>query len=343
MLAEMNMGSAVYATPVPAHGALFLNNRNQLFALASADGEVDGTTELRPRSRRSRSSTKTCRGLLLRSSCSRWSSCRVALVGASAPGAGRSWPQFRGNAAADRRRRRRAARHADAEVDLRGRRGDRVVGGDRRRRRLRRRRRTAICSRIDLATGKLRWKYATGGLIGESSPAVGGGAGVHRRSRRHRPRRATSRDGTPAVDVQDRRRGQVVAGAGRRPGADRLVRHAPLRARAPHRQAALEAADRRPGARDAGGRQTASIYIAGCDEQFRARPRRRRQGAVRDSARRLHRARRRSSTATAPTSARSTTKCSRVDLQRAEDRLALPRSGPRVSVLLVGGAGRTAA
>ena len=37
VLAEMNMGSAVYATPVPAHGALFLNNRNQLFALA-----VDG-------------------------------------------------------------------------------------------------------------------------------------------------------------------------------------------------------------------------------------------------------------------------------------------------------------
>src|SRR5215208_4535179 len=29
---------------------------------------------------------------------------------------------------------------------------------------------------IDLATGKLRWKYATGGMIGESSPAVGGGA-----------------------------------------------------------------------------------------------------------------------------------------------------------------------
>jgi hypothetical protein len=30
----MNMGSAVYGTPVPANGALFLNNRNQLFALA---------------------------------------------------------------------------------------------------------------------------------------------------------------------------------------------------------------------------------------------------------------------------------------------------------------------
>src|SRR6266481_1847270 len=31
VLAEMNMGSAVYATPVPAHGTLFINNRNQLF------------------------------------------------------------------------------------------------------------------------------------------------------------------------------------------------------------------------------------------------------------------------------------------------------------------------
>ena len=36
VLAEMNMGSAVYSTLVPAHGALFLNNRNQLFALANA-------------------------------------------------------------------------------------------------------------------------------------------------------------------------------------------------------------------------------------------------------------------------------------------------------------------
>jgi outer membrane protein assembly factor BamB len=34
ILAEMNMGSAVYATPVPANGTLFLNNRNQLFALS---------------------------------------------------------------------------------------------------------------------------------------------------------------------------------------------------------------------------------------------------------------------------------------------------------------------
>jgi len=33
VLAEMNMGSAVYGTVVPAHGTLFLNNRSQLFAI----------------------------------------------------------------------------------------------------------------------------------------------------------------------------------------------------------------------------------------------------------------------------------------------------------------------
>ena len=38
ILAEMNMGSAVYATPVPAHGRIILNNRNQLFSL-SIDGK----------------------------------------------------------------------------------------------------------------------------------------------------------------------------------------------------------------------------------------------------------------------------------------------------------------
>ena len=34
VVAEMNMGSAVYATATPANGALFINNRTQLFALA---------------------------------------------------------------------------------------------------------------------------------------------------------------------------------------------------------------------------------------------------------------------------------------------------------------------
>ncbi len=35
VLAEMNMGSSVYATVVPAHGTLFLSNRNQLFAISA--------------------------------------------------------------------------------------------------------------------------------------------------------------------------------------------------------------------------------------------------------------------------------------------------------------------
>jgi outer membrane protein assembly factor BamB len=35
VVAEMNMGSAVYATATPANGALFINNRTQLFALAA--------------------------------------------------------------------------------------------------------------------------------------------------------------------------------------------------------------------------------------------------------------------------------------------------------------------
>jgi outer membrane protein assembly factor BamB len=35
VLAEINMGSSVYSTPVPANGVLFVTNRNQLFALAT--------------------------------------------------------------------------------------------------------------------------------------------------------------------------------------------------------------------------------------------------------------------------------------------------------------------
>jgi outer membrane protein assembly factor BamB len=34
VLQTMNMGSAVYSTPVPANNALFIMNRNQLFSLA---------------------------------------------------------------------------------------------------------------------------------------------------------------------------------------------------------------------------------------------------------------------------------------------------------------------
>ena len=36
VVAEMNMGSSVYSSPVPANGALFIMNRNQLWALAAS-------------------------------------------------------------------------------------------------------------------------------------------------------------------------------------------------------------------------------------------------------------------------------------------------------------------
>jgi outer membrane protein assembly factor BamB len=36
VIAEINMGSSVYSTPVPANGALFISNRNQLYALVEA-------------------------------------------------------------------------------------------------------------------------------------------------------------------------------------------------------------------------------------------------------------------------------------------------------------------
>ncbi|MDX2040521.1 MAG: PQQ-binding-like beta-propeller repeat protein [Acidobacteriota bacterium] len=38
LIAEMNMGSSVYSSPVPANGALIIMNRNQLFSLAVGSG-----------------------------------------------------------------------------------------------------------------------------------------------------------------------------------------------------------------------------------------------------------------------------------------------------------------
>jgi len=38
VIAEINMGSSVYSTAVPAHGVLFISNRNQLIALAEMNG-----------------------------------------------------------------------------------------------------------------------------------------------------------------------------------------------------------------------------------------------------------------------------------------------------------------
>ena len=36
VIAEINMGSSVYSTPVPANGVLYISNRNQLYALSEA-------------------------------------------------------------------------------------------------------------------------------------------------------------------------------------------------------------------------------------------------------------------------------------------------------------------
>jgi outer membrane protein assembly factor BamB len=38
VIAEINMGSSVYSTPIPATGALFIMNRNQLYAIAASSG-----------------------------------------------------------------------------------------------------------------------------------------------------------------------------------------------------------------------------------------------------------------------------------------------------------------
>src|SRR5256885_6012266 len=37
VIGEMNMGSSVYSTVVPANGVLYITNRNQLYALAETD------------------------------------------------------------------------------------------------------------------------------------------------------------------------------------------------------------------------------------------------------------------------------------------------------------------
>jgi outer membrane protein assembly factor BamB len=44
VLAEINMASSVYSTPVPANGTLFIANRNQLFALAEQKAATPATT-----------------------------------------------------------------------------------------------------------------------------------------------------------------------------------------------------------------------------------------------------------------------------------------------------------
>ena len=122
---------------------------------------------------------------------------------------------------------------------------------------------------LDLASGKLRWKYATGNLIGESSPAVGAdavyigdlGGIVHAVS-------IARRQG--AVDVQDRVGDQVVAGRRRRRRAHRLVRRAPLRARRDDRASCAGRCRPKGQVHATPAVQDGLAFIAGCDAIFRA-------------------------------------------------------------------------
>jgi len=44
VISEINMGSSVYSTAVPANGMLFITNRNQLFALQDTAAQQKVTT-----------------------------------------------------------------------------------------------------------------------------------------------------------------------------------------------------------------------------------------------------------------------------------------------------------
>ena len=160
---------------------------------------------------------------------------------------------------------------------------------------------------LDLASGKLRWKYDDRQPDWRVIARGGNRCGLHRRSRRpgargqHRRRQA-------AVDLPHRVRDQVVAGRRRRCRARRLVRRQPLRVRAGDGQAEMEGPDQRDGARDAGGPERPGVHRR-LRLDAAGDPHRRRQGGLHGSTPAPTPARRRSSTARGPTSAPSTTRC----------------------------------
>ena len=48
VIGEINMGSSVYSTPVPANGVLYISNRNQLYALSEAAAGKPATAVAKP-------------------------------------------------------------------------------------------------------------------------------------------------------------------------------------------------------------------------------------------------------------------------------------------------------
>ena len=105
---------------------------------------------------------------------------------------------------------------------------------------------------LDLDSGELLWSYTTGNLIGESSPAVADGtvyvgdlAGVLHA--------VDAADGHPRWTFETEAEIRFVAGGRRRHGARGVVRRPPIRGRCRYRRAALEGPHAGPGARDACG------------------------------------------------------------------------------------------
>ena len=185
------MGSAVYATAVPANGTLFLNNRSQLFALAvNAVASTDQASVRSPlaradrcaslpslgRAQPQRAGAARCRR---RSGASSAAAASLTGVSASAPPATLKllWTYDAGDVIDS------SAAIADGVVYVGGGDGDLLA--------------------LDLASGTLRWKYATGNLIGESSPAVGADA-VYIGDLGGILHAVNLRDGKPLLDVQDR-------------------------------------------------------------------------------------------------------------------------------------------
>ncbi len=143
-------------------------------------------------------------------------------------------------------------------MDLRRRRSDRLFRRHRQRCRLRgRRQRRSARARPRLGQAEMEihdrqpdWRVVTGGQQL---------SGLHRRSRRpgargqHRRRHA-------AVDLQNRFRGEVIAGCRRRCSAHRLVRRQPLRVRTDDRQTQMEGDDQWDGARHTGGPERTGLH-----------------------------------------------------------------------------------
>ena len=218
--------------------------------------------------------------------------------------------QFRGIARAARdQRRRQLPGPAARAVDLRRGRRHRIVGRDRRRRRLRRRAAGELHA-VNLADGKMKWKYkASADGIGESSPAVAGGlvyiGDLGGRAARRRRRDAARRVWTFKTGSEIKS-SPVVSG-------DRVLIGSydsqPLRARREGRQAAWKVQTEGYVHAHAGGGRRRRLH-----RRLRRDPARR-SGSP--TARRcsqivvgrLHRARRRRSSTAAPTTAPTRTKC----------------------------------